>query len=214
MKGKETKAGPRQGTRNYLYILEPNTFAMNTPATFVYLLWLFSEIVLNRVMRGSSSDKTRKDSGSLVIIWIVIIVSIIAAGNIAALNRTPIAPSYQTMLYAGLGIILLGIVLRLAAVLSLGQFFTVSVRIREGHQVKKDGMYKYVRHPSYAASLLSFVGYGISLNNWISLAVGVIPVFAAFLYRMNVEEKVLLENFGSEYSEYMARTKRLLPFVY
>ncbi|SHM96041.1 Protein-S-isoprenylcysteine O-methyltransferase Ste14 [Chitinophaga jiangningensis] len=187
---------------------------MFTPATFVYLLWLASEIILNRVMRGSSSDKQRKDSGSLVIIWVVIIVSLVAAGNLAAVNSTPICQSYTTMLYTGLVIILLGVALRLAAVISLGKYFTVAVRIREGHQVKQDGMYKLVRHPSYAASLLSFIGYGISLNNWISLAVTIIPVFAAFLYRMNVEEKVLLENFGKEYSDYMARTKRLVPFVY
>jgi protein-S-isoprenylcysteine O-methyltransferase Ste14 len=35
----------------------------------------------------------------------------------------------------------------------------------------------------------------------------------AFSYRIKVEKRVLLENLGASYQEYMRRTKRLIPFV-
>jgi protein-S-isoprenylcysteine O-methyltransferase Ste14 len=104
--------------------------------------------------------------------------------------------------------------LRLTAIISLGRFFTVNVAIREGHTIKQDGMYKYVRHPSYAASLLSFLGFGISLNNWVSLLVVFVPVTIAFLYRIKVEEAMLSAGLGDAYTAYKKRTYRLLPGIY
>lgn len=32
--------------------------------------------------------------------------------------------------------------------------------------------------------------------------------------RINIEEKLLLEQFGSEYEEYMKKTKRMIPWIY
>jgi protein-S-isoprenylcysteine O-methyltransferase Ste14 len=34
------------------------------------------------------------------------------------------------------------------------------------------------------------------------------------LYRLEVEENMLLEKFGDEYREYMRRTRRLVPYLY
>jgi protein-S-isoprenylcysteine O-methyltransferase Ste14 len=36
----------------------------------------------------------------------------------------------------------------------------VQVAIKEDHQLKTDGYYTNVRHPSHTASLLSFIGFG------------------------------------------------------
>lgn len=80
--------------------------------------------------------------------------------------------------------------------------------------LKKVGIYKYVRHPAYTGSLLSFYGFGISLNNWVSLLVVVIPVTAAFLYRMRVEEAMLSASMGAVYDEYKKQTYRLIPGIY
>ena len=109
---------------------------------------------------------------------------------------------------------LLGIIFRLYAIKTLGRYFTVNVTIREGHKIIKQGLYKYLRHPSYTGSLLSFVGFGISLNNWVSFLIVMIPVTASFIRRMNIEERALTEQFGEEYITYKKQTWRLLPFIY
>jgi len=39
-------------------------------------------------------------------------------------------------------------------------------------------------------------------------------IFPLFLYIIGIEEKMLIEKFGHEYTQYMERTKRLIPFIY
>ena len=179
----------------------------------IYSLWFFSEVSLSLLRRSPKSEKNDSDKGSLGLIWTIIIVANFLSYFISKWTPLSIAED-QRIRYIGLGLIVLGVILRLSIVASLGKFFTVNVTIREGHELKTDGFYKYLRHPSYSASLLSFGGYGISLNNWISLIVITMSVAFAFLIRIRIEEKTLTDHFGDEYVEYKNRTKRLIPFVY
>jgi protein-S-isoprenylcysteine O-methyltransferase Ste14 len=54
----------------------------------------------------------------------------------------------------------------------------------------------------------------LTFRNWAALLVILMPIGAAFIHRMNVEEDALSRALGSRYAEYMKRTKRLMPFVY
>lgn len=178
-----------------------------------YLVWFLSELILNRLMRSKTEDKQHADKGSLTLIWLTILVSFAAAITFKSFYYFPIS-LYSFFPFMGLAFILAGIVLRLVIISTLGQFFTVDVTIRQHHQLKTDGFYKYVRHPSYSASLLSFIGFGISLNNWISFTIVTISVVAAFLYRIKVEEEVLAQEFGADYANYKSSTKKIIPFVF
>lgn len=186
---------------------------MNLAFTIIYIIWFLSETLLNRLLHSKSTDKQNADKNSLLIIWITVVAAIILAMYISINYYFPIYPNV-TIQYIGLGIIVLGIILRIAAVLSLGKFFTVDVTIREDHQLKKDGMYKYLRHPSYFASLLSFIGFGISINSWPGLLLIVVAVMTVFIFRIKIEEKILIGQFGREYMDYMKSTKGIIPFVY
>ena len=92
--------------------------------------------------------------------------------------------------------------------------FTVDVSIQENHKIVISGIYKTIRHPAYLGSLLSFLGIGIALVNWLSIIFIFIPIFIAFNYRIKVEEKVLIEEFGEEYLNYSNNTYRLFPGIY
>ena len=180
---------------------------------FVYIVWIFSEIYLNRMLRSGGSDKKNQDKNSLRIIWIVIAVCISTAVLISNNLNLPVYNSIMGN-YVGVFILILGILLRYFAVFSLGRFFTVDVTIRDNHKLKKDGMYKYVRHPSYASSLLSFIGMGIILNNWLSLAIICVGILSVFTYRIRIEEKMLIEHFGSDYEDYRRKTSAIIPFIF
>ena len=95
----------------------------------------------------------------------------------------------------------------------LGDSFTYDVRVRAGQAVVERGAYRYVRHPSYAAGLLLFGGVGLAVTNWLSLAVALLLPALAYVYRISVEERALVESLGPAYALYMKRTKRLVPFV-
>ena len=180
--------------------------------TVVWIVWILSEIVLNRFMRAKTARKGR-DKQSLVIIWITIIVAISLSIITHDKYSLKIFPR-PVLREIGLYIIIIGIVIRFWAILTLGRFFTVNLNIKNDHQLVEKGPYKYIRHPSYTGSLLSFFGLGISLNNWFSVIIIFVPVFASFMYRIKIEEQMLLDELGVVYKQYRKRTKRLIPFIY
>jgi protein-S-isoprenylcysteine O-methyltransferase Ste14 len=108
----------------------------------------------------------------------------------------------------------LGVGLRQWAVWTLGRFFTVEVRVAPDQTVVDDGPYRWVRHPSYTGLLLSLVGLGLALGNWLSvLALAIVPS-VGLVIRIRVEERELLVALGDPYREYAARHRRLVPGVW
>jgi protein-S-isoprenylcysteine O-methyltransferase len=178
------------------------------------LVYLISEVLLTVTRRSRSRTGTKQDRSTLGVIWIVIMVSI-AAGVFVAMNW-PAAALPQGQMFARVGVFLFvaGLLLRWWAIITLGRFFTVDVTIEKDHELVERGPFRLVRHPSYTGVLLAFVGFALTLRNWTALLIVLVPIFAAFIRRMNVEEEALSRALGSRYAEYMRRTKRLVPFVY
>ncbi|MFZ5942252.1 MAG: methyltransferase family protein [Bacteroidota bacterium] len=179
----------------------------------VWSSWWASEFILSISARSSARDMKGRDKGTFIILWFIIALAV-TGGVLLAIKTRYFIGSSLPVHFTGLGIIIAGMVLRFYSVSQLGRFFTVDVTIRENHELKKDGIYSLLRHPSYSGSILSFAGFGISLNNWLSLAVAFLPVLAVFLYRIHVEEKTLTDRFGEEYVEYQKNSYRLLPWIY
>ncbi|SFI28607.1 methyltransferase family protein [Halpernia frigidisoli] len=186
---------------------------MGTATTIIMFIWALSEVFLLLKMRSGSRAENSKDKKSLSYLWIVIGFSIFFGIFIAKASHFPFY-SNEIFQIIGLAFLMLGVIFRLVVVYNLGKYFTVDVTIVKDHKLITDGFYKYIRHPSYSFSLLTFVGLALVLNNWIAAIVLLIPVFSMFLWRIKIEEKVLTEQFGSEYTDYMKRTKKLIPFIY
>ena len=174
--------------------------------------WFLSEIYYKQKFKSETKDQ-KKDKSTLNILWVVIIPSVFVAVMVSKLTSFHIRNQYW-ILYLGEFLIIIGVIFRWLIIKSLGKFFTVDVSIKENHQIKKEGFYRLVRHPSYSFALLTFLGLGLFLNNWLSLFIAFVPVFLAFSYRIKVEEQVLIQQFGNEYLEYKQKTKKLIPFIY
>jgi len=114
----------------------------------------------------------------------------------------------------GLFFLMAGIAIRWTAVYTLGKYFTGIVVIRHDHQLIRTGLYKHLRHPAYAGTLLAHLGLGMSFSNWFSLAFSSVPYFLVAFYRMRVEERALADAFGAEYADYCKTAKRLIPGLY
>lgn len=178
------------------------------------LIYLVSEILLTLTRRSRSKSGTKQDRSTLVIIWVVIAASV-AAGVFVARNFPAAAlPNNPMVAITAVVLFVAGLILRWWAIIILGRFFTVDVTIEKDHELVERGPFRIVRHPSYAGVLLAFVGLALSLRNWAALVVILVPISAAFIHRMNVEENALSRALGPRYAEYMKRTKRLVPFVY
>jgi protein-S-isoprenylcysteine O-methyltransferase Ste14 len=92
--------------------------------------------------------------------------------------------------------------------------FTVDVAINEVHQLKTDGLFKLVRHPSYLGLLMILSGFSLGMETMVSFILVTIPVFLVISYRIKVEEKLLIETFGEEYIRYSGSTKKIVPYLY
>ena len=180
----------------------------------ISFFWLASEIVLAVLKRSKGGRANGKDRNTLQFLWIVIVLSITAGvylgvkgiGMVPAIRR--IAP------YIGIIMIIMGLAIRWVAILTLRRLFTVNVAIAANHRIISEGIYKYVRHPSYSGSLLSFLGLGVYFSNWLSAIVILLPIMAIFLIRISVEEEALTAQFKKEYMDYCEKTSRLIPFIY
>lgn len=175
---------------------------------------LFSELALIWRKRASRAPSTRLDRGSHLLLWAIILGSIIA-GNLAALSN--VGPKLLPGLpwrWFGAGLFAFGTALRWWAIVHLGRFFSVDVAISSDHQVVDTGPYRVVRHPSYTGLLLQCAGLGVVLGTVLSFLIILVPTFFVLCHRIQVEERVLLANFGSGYAAYSRRTKRLLPGIF
>lgn len=179
------------------------------------LVFLFpvSEVALGMSRRSRATQALSKDRGSLRLLWIVIMVSVSLAATFSNYAPFRIHASLRSVEMIALLLLVGGLVLRWTSVIVLGRYFTVNVAVMHDHRVIDSGPYRYVRHPSYSGLLLAFLGLGLFFNNWLSLAIIVVPVTLALLYRIRVEEGALRAVFGAEYADYCARTKRLVPGI-
>ncbi|MCK5822668.1 MAG: isoprenylcysteine carboxylmethyltransferase family protein [Bacteroidales bacterium] len=186
----------------------------------VVTIWFFSEIALVIFKRSKKTDNSKLDKSSLKYLWVVIMISISLGIYIGILGLQGVCnvgfiKSYGYIIYySGLSSIIIGVFIRWKAIYTLKKFFTVNVTVEKNQKIIQKGLYKYLRHPSYTGTLMSFLGLGLSFSNWLSTIIIFIPIFFVFAYRIKIEEKALINNFGDEYINYSKSTKRLIPFIY
>ncbi len=112
--------------------------------------------------------------------------------------------------WSGVAIGILGGVLFVWTVRTLGKNLTDTVVTRKDHELVTNGPYHWVRHPFYVAMLLFVTGNALAAANWFFLLGGLL-VFLLLNLRIRTEEEKLRERFGEAYESYRARTGRFLP---
>jgi protein-S-isoprenylcysteine O-methyltransferase Ste14 len=155
-------------------------------------------------------DYLRKDVLSFLIPWTL---TMFAAGALSAwefVGRefvfTPV-----TVLSLFLGVI--GFVLIIVAHVTLWRWYSSFLVIRDGHQLIRHGIYRYLRHPIYTGTVAALIGMPLFLSSVYGFAT-MLLIIPLFLNRIRMEEEMLIGEFGADYIAYMEKTKRLIPFVY
>lgn len=180
----------------------------------LYWGWVASEIAVGVGTHTKRTAGNVRDRGSLVLMWVVVFAAMTACNWIAEIGPWNMFGGAHWLKTAPVIVILAGLAIRWTAILTLGKSFSSNVAILDSQKITRNGLYRFVRHPSYLGLLLVFWAAGLHSRNWTALASAVVPTTAAMLYRIHVEELALNEAFGEEYSAYSRETKRLLPGVY
>jgi protein-S-isoprenylcysteine O-methyltransferase Ste14 len=122
----------------------------------------------------------------------------------------PPAPSFALGAMGAL-IFALGVWLLWRSHAELGRNFSPTLQIVEDHVLVTSGVFSRIRHPMYTAHLLWGIAQMLLLQNWIAGPAFLVVQIPLYLRRIPAEERMMLEQFGDEYREYMGRTGRLFP---
>lgn len=183
--------------------------------TVSILIWRVMEAGIDiRSFTRIRAGAKRQDRGSHVVLLVLISLGILL--DLLVTFRVPATaiPFARPLLFwTGIGLIYVGMALRLYAITVLGAFFTTDVAIAPQQSVVAAGPYRYIRHPSYTGILILLLGFGLCMTNWLGLLILMVCSILGFGYRIHVEEQVLLSQLGQSYQHYMQHTKRLIPFV-
>ena len=132
----------------------------------------------------------------------------------------------------GLVLVLVGTIIRVAAIHQLGPDFAYLLSLRAEHKLVTRGLYSIVRHPSYTGGVLIMVAshicqlgpgshWAVTLGPaWLKYALGGLYIltnaamFIALPGRMQREDEVLHRVYGKKWEEWAARTRyKLVPYV-
>lgn len=122
-------------------------------------------------------------------------------------------PRYS--LFIGAALMIAGILIIFSSVRVLKSFRWMGRDIygvaKEKDGLVTEGIYKYVRHPTYVGFILLFYGF-FFVFPLIIIFITVISyhIYTQFIHS-RVEETHLTEKFGDEYTQYMKRTPGFIP---
>lgn len=97
---------------------------------------------------------------------------------------------------------------------ALGEFWSVSLDLKQKHRLVTHGIYQSLRHPMYTGFWLMALGQALLLANWIAGLAGLSGFAFLFFTRIGPEEKLMESQFGQEYRDYCQRTWRIIPHVW
>ena len=110
----------------------------------------------------------------------------------------------------GVGTAILAIALTLWIHHTLGRQYSALWQIQKEHELITGGPYSRIRHPMYTT--LNLFSLSVSLISGSILLIFLsICVALPFPWIARAEEKMLIDQFGEEYLEYMKTTDRFLP---
>lgn len=105
----------------------------------------------------------------------------------------------------------LAVVIRGTAIRALGRFWSLHVEIRQEHQLIREGIYDWVRHPIYAAIVLEVVSVPLVMNAWLTMALAVVFYLPLLGWRLVFEERAMVAKFGEQYRQYQREVGALIP---
>lgn len=175
-------------------------------------------IFLFTYQRDSGKIKQkRSDKGTKWLLYINFIICIylsfwFVSQSCPLVMRNKLLPHLGA--YIGILCMILGIVIRLTAVLTLKRAFTLNVQTTNEQHLITTGIYHKIRNPAYTGSIMSMVGIALSLRNVLATMLVILFSIICYSIRIHVEETALMERFQDEFKEYVANTFRLFPYIW
>ncbi|RLT12013.1 MAG: isoprenylcysteine carboxylmethyltransferase family protein [Planctomycetota bacterium] len=185
-------------------------------AVVVVMVLTLAVTAYHRLQAAASGEKiSRKDEGYLFAIilrlsGLCLMVATIAYVAFPASVQWATIPLLIWFRWLGIvtGIICSG--LMYWTLNSLGKNLTDTVVIRAEATLVTQGPYRWVRHPFYVTTALLMASVTVLAANLL-IGAGSLLVLGLLAVRTPKEERMLIERFGQQYRDYMAKTGRFFP---
>jgi protein-S-isoprenylcysteine O-methyltransferase Ste14 len=186
----------------------------------MFLVGIAATIIIRAPHGGRSrkvavveSRKGPLDTALLALMWITGMILPLMAIFTPLLSFADY-PLHPVAFASGTLVLCLGIWLFYRSHADLGKNWSISLEIRENHELVTSGVYRLIRHPMYTAIFLQAIAQALLLSNWLAGPSCLLAFLVMLAVRLSREEQMMLNKFGEAYGEYMKRTKRLIPHLW
>ena len=90
--------------------------------------------------------------------------------------------------------------------------WAVSAAVKENHTLTINGPYRMVRHPMYFFMIVTMLGSGFLISDYLIIAY--VPAVAMLYYLRAVNEEALLKEVLPGYADYQQKVKMLIPGIF
>jgi protein-S-isoprenylcysteine O-methyltransferase Ste14 len=169
------------------------------------LVWLVLAVRTKRTIR--------RQPGSLVVAFFVLIF-VIATDRLSQSSWIHHHWWLPSALVAGSCVAgtIAGATVAIWARLTIGTNWSGAVTLKEDHELIRRGPYGYVRHPIYSGLLVMGLASAIDYDQTYGFLLFTL-VLILFIVKMRMEEKLMTQQFPSQYEEYRRQVKALIPFI-
>jgi len=181
-----------------------------------YTVMVFFFVVQRLLRRGEGARSFRGgpyDRGNMILVgsatgiglWLPLVMALLGvAAHPVSLPEGAVA----------LAVMALGVGIRIWAAMTLGRYYTTTLMMSEGQKAVTSGPYALVRHPGSLGEIMIWAGFAVLSSNLVLFFLLPTMFVAVYLYRISVEERMLVRELGDDYIRYQRRTHRLIPSVY
>jgi protein-S-isoprenylcysteine O-methyltransferase Ste14 len=146
-----------------------------------------------------------------IVVAVILLIRLPAGRRLLQASRALFSFSNFTFGIAGAILCVVGVTTAVWARAWLGSNWSPQPSVKAAHVLVTSGPYHLIRHPIYTGMPLAALGTAIDAG---IIGLVIFVVIAVFLIRrIPIEEKLMMEVFQEQYSEYKRRTKALIPFV-
>jgi protein-S-isoprenylcysteine O-methyltransferase Ste14 len=169
--------------------------------------WFVSAAKLKAIKKREPHRERAFYMAAMIISYILMFND--ALSNVGGLGKRFVPESAQIG-EAGVALTFAGIALAIWARWHLGQNWSATVTVKEGHELIRTGPYRRIRHPIYTGMLLAFAGTALALGEYR----GVLALLIAgtgFFLKARKEERYLIQEFGEPFQEHLRHTGMFFP---
>jgi protein-S-isoprenylcysteine O-methyltransferase Ste14 len=166
----------------------------------------------SRTVPVAKSRKGRQETLLLTMAWIAFFLPLVWI--VSPWLEFADYPLHPVPFIAGIVCYVFGLWLFHRSHVDLGTNWSITLEVRQQHRLITHGVYRWVRHPMYLSLFIHGAGQALVLPNWVAGPSYLVAMMILFAFRLGPEERMMREEFGTEYEAYTATTKRLIPGVW